>query len=146
MAKIKLSFIFLLLTSLLLISCGDKKEAKSTPGMKCGAGKCGANMFDGNSALAKKKANILRQMREDDPREACVKSATTTKDAYNCVREKDGKKLTMKCGAGKCGTSKVQEESAMKCGAGKCGASMKKEPKKEEPKMKCGTGKCGNGM
>ena len=143
---VKTKLIFILLVVLFFISCGDKKEAESTPGMKCGAGKCGANMFDGNSALAKKKANILRQMRDDDPRETCVKNAKTTKDAYNCVREPNGKKLTLKCGVGKCGTAKEQEESSMKCGAGKCGASMQKEVKKEKPKMRCGAGKCGGGM
>jgi len=106
--------------------CGEKKEENSSiPGMKCGAGKCGANMFDGNSALAKKKKNILNQMRENDPRKECVIGALTTKDAYNCVREPDGKKLTMKCGVGKCGSEKDRaKEPDMKCGTGKCGGSM----------------------
>ncbi|PHR54169.1 MAG: hypothetical protein COA44_14065 [Arcobacter sp.] len=106
--------------------CGEKKEEKaSVPGMKCGADKCGANMFDGNSALAKKKKNILKQMREDDPRKDCVIAAITTKDAYNCVREPNGKKLIMKCGVGKCGSEKDRaKEPEMKCGAGKCGGSM----------------------
>lgn len=43
--------------------CDEKKVAKSSaPSMKCGAGKCEANMFDGNGALVKKKKNILAQM------------------------------------------------------------------------------------
>jgi len=99
----------------------DKGEDSLEGGMKCGAGKCGANMFDGNSALAKKKNNILSQMRNKDSRKDCVKNAKTTKEAYDCVREPNGKKLTIKCGNGKCG----KDEPAMKCGEGKCGASMK---------------------
>jgi uncharacterized low-complexity protein len=131
MEKMMLKVVFVTLLALFMVSgCGEKKEEKSTaPGMKCGAGKCGANMFDGNSALAKKKKNILGQMREDDPRKECVIKATTTKAAYNCVREPDGNKLTMKCGLGKCGTSiskpkPVKKEPVMKCGASKCGSSM----------------------
>ena len=132
--------------------CGEKKEDSSrVPGMKCGAGKCGANMFDGNSALVKKKKNILNQMREDDPRKDCVISAKSTKEVYNCVRDRAGKHLTKRCGMGKCGSEKDQmKEPEMKCGAGKCGDSMKeKKPTKEvkkEPVMKCGTQKCGNSM
>ena len=136
----------LLLSFIILIgfsACGDKKEPPKTvgSGMKCGAGKCGANMFDGNSALAKKKKNILSQMSEDDKRKECVISANSTKEVYDCVRNKETKKLSLKCGDGKCGSAKP----AMKCGAGKCGGSMQ-EPKqlqKKEPVMKCGVGKCG---
>ncbi len=115
---------------LVFIACGDKKQQGSTaPGMKCGSGKCGTNMFDGNSALAKKKKNILKQMRKDDTRKECVLSAKTTKAAYNCVREPGGNKLTMKCGTGRCGTDVPapeikKKESSMKCGTGKCGSSM----------------------
>ena len=106
--------------------CGEKKEESTIPGMKCGAGKCGSNMFDGNFALTKKKKNILKQMREDDPRKECVIAAKTTKEAYNCVREPDGKKLTMKCGPNKCGSQKENiKMPAMKCGTTKCGASKK---------------------
>ena len=131
---------------LLLSGCNEKKEEESkAPGMKCGAGKCGANMFDGNSALAKKKKNILAQMREDDKRKDCVIAAKTTKEAYDCVRDSSGK-LSLKCGGD---TQKIKEPT-MKCGAGKCGDSMK-EPKKEVKKevkkeevMKCGAGKCGS--
>jgi len=138
-----------LVLGVLVSGCSkDKEETSSAPGMKCGAGKCGANMFDGNSALAKKKKNILSQMRKDDPRKDCVVAAKTTKAAYDCVREPDGKKLTMKCGAGKCGTKQERaSEPSMKCGAGKCGASMQeKKPKKDQPAMKCGAGKCGGSM
>ena len=119
----------LVILLLIFIGCGEKKEETSAPGMKCGAGKCGANMFDGNGALAKKKKNILSQMRENDPRKDCVIKANTTKEAYNCVREPGGNKLTMKCGVGKCGANMskpkpVKEEPAMKCGARKCGSKM----------------------
>jgi len=116
---------YLLIALILVFSgCGEKKEEKSSaPGMKCGAGKCGANMFDGNSALAKKKKNILSQMRKDDPRKECVIQAKTTKATYNCVRDPKGDTLTLKCGAGKCGVKK--EKAPMKCGSGKCGSSMK---------------------
>ncbi len=120
----------------------DVKEGESSleGGMKCGAGKCGANMFDGNSALEKKKKNILTQMRDDDSRKACVIAAKTTKEAYDCVRDKDSGTLSDKCGMGD-GTS------VMKCGSGKCGAAMmSEEPAKEEPAMKCGAGKCGSSM
>jgi len=138
--------ILIIFVALLVLSaCGEKKEPPKSvgSGMKCGAGKCGANMFDGNSALDKKKKNILSQMREDDSRKDCVINAQTTKEAYNCVREPNGKKLTTKCGTDE--TTDVKSTPTMKCGAGKCGASMEKEvPKKEkEPAMKCAAGKCG---
>jgi len=118
----------------------DKGEDSLAGGMKCGAGKCGANMFDGNSALAKKKNNLLSQMRTKDSRKECVKNALTTKEAYECVREPNGKKLTTKCGTDKTADAKP----AMKCAAGKCGSSMQKfTPVKEKAVMKCGAGKCG---
>ncbi len=112
------------LLTLSLIGCSDDKGAKksSAPGMKCGAGKCGANMFDGSAALVKKKKNIVSQMRKDDPREACVKSARSTKALYDCVRDPKTKKMTLKCGEGKCGTTMKVPKPAMKCGVGKCGS------------------------
>ncbi|RLA82052.1 MAG: hypothetical protein DRG78_08185 [Epsilonproteobacteria bacterium] len=121
-----------ILISVLLVigfsACSDtNKEPKgsASSGMKCGAGKCGANMFDGKSALAKKKKNMLSQMREDDPRKDCVISAKTTKEVYNCVRSLETKKMTLKCGAGKCGSKNEQAKMpAMKCGTGKCGSVM----------------------
>ena len=114
----------LVVLMLVFIGCGEKKEEKSSAaGMKCGAGKCGANMFDGNSALTKKKKNILSQMRETDPRKECVIEAKTTKATYNCVRDPKGDKLILKCGTGKCGAK--TKEPAMKCGSGKCGSLMK---------------------
>ena len=109
--------------SLLLSGCGDSKQAKEQAGggMKCGAGKCGANMFDGKGALAKKKKNILSQMRKDDPRKDCVIQAKSTKEAYDCVRSPETGKLTKKCGVGKCGNAKDQAKMpTMKCGEGKC--------------------------
>ena len=162
--KLLLTFI----TTLLLVlstGCGErddsaKESSAVTGGMKCGAGKCGANMFDGNAAVAKKKANIIKQMQENDPRRDCVANAQTTKEVYNCVRDPETGKLSksfngdavaetsMKCGAGKCGASMERtapkEEPAMKCGAGKCGTSMEKPAPKKEPVMKCGAGKCGS--
>lgn len=108
----------------LLSGCNEKKdEVAKAPGMKCGAGKCGANMFDGNSALAKKKKNILSQMREDDARKDCVIGAKTTKEAYECVRDDSGK-LSTKCGTDNMKEENTTKEPAMKCGAGKCGDSM----------------------
>ena len=114
----------LLLSTLILVAfsgCNEKKEPPKTvgSGMKCGAGKCGANMFDGNSALSKKKKNILSQMRDDDSRKDCVIAASTTKEVYNCVRDKKTQKMTLKCGA-----AVIKKEPAMKCGTGKCGESM----------------------
>lgn len=110
----------LFLSSLIILAfsaCDEKKEPPKTvgSGMKCGAGKCGANMFDGNSALDKKKKNILSQMREDDNRKDCVIAASNTKEAYDCVRDKETKKLSLKCG-----TDMIKKEPAMKCAAGKC--------------------------
>ena len=123
MKKIYITASVLLLT-LLFSACSDDKGAKksSAPGMKCGAGKCGANMFDGNAALVKKKKNILSQMRENDPRKGCVKSAKSTKALYDCVRDPKTKKMTFKCGEGKCGTAMQAPKPAMKCGVGKCGS------------------------
>jgi uncharacterized low-complexity protein len=107
---------------LLLSACSEDKNTtkSSAPAMKCGAGKCGANMFDGNAALAKKKQNILAQMREDDPRKACVIKAKTTKETYNCVRNPNTGKMSLKCGE-----AAQAEKPVMKCGAGKCGSTMK---------------------
>ena len=117
---------YLVIASLLLLvsGCTDSKEAKksASSGMKCGAGKCGANMFDGNSALTRKKRNILSQMRKNDTRRECVKKAKTTKEAYSCVKDPKTEKMTLKCGAGKCGRSMKVPKPTMKCGAGKCGS------------------------
>lgn len=112
----------LVLSCLLLLAfsgCDEKKEPPKSvgSGMKCGAGKCGANMFDGNSALDKKKKNILSQMRKDDSRQDCVMGAKSTKEAYNCVRDKETNRLTLKCGA-----DTIKKEPVMKCGPGKCGS------------------------
>ena len=108
----------------------EEGNAPKQSAMKCGAGKCGASMIDDNSVLEKKKKNILAQMRSDDTRKKCVQSARTTKTMYDCLRDKNTKRLTKKCA------------SEMKCGAGKCGSAMKKETPKENT-MKCGAGKCG---
>jgi len=143
--KMKLLLTFTI-TLLLVLSTGcnnrDNSEKESNPaagGMKCGAGKCGANMFDGNAALVKKKKNVTIQMRDDDPRRDCVAKASSTKAVYDCVRDPKTGMLSKKCGEAMKETS---PSSAMKCGAGKCGADMPKpEPK---PAMKCGAGKCGS--
>jgi len=119
----------LLLTAVLTVGCGnqnskteDLKTSLTEGGMKCGAGKCGASMVDGNSVVAKKKKNMLSQMRENDPRKTCVLNASTTKALYNCVRNPKNKRLTTKCGTGKC--SNATKEISMKCGAGKCGSGI----------------------
>jgi len=110
----------MLVSSLAILILGgctsqEPKEGKKTvKDMKCGAGKCGANMFDGNAALDKKKTNVLSQMREDDARKDCVIASKTTKTLYDCVRDPKTGKLSLKCGSGK-------KEPAMKCGTGKCG-------------------------
>lgn len=111
---LRITLLFLL--SLHVTACSsEKSEKKATAsGMKCGAGKCGANMFDASSALGKKKNNILQQMREDDPRKDCVKSAKNTRALYDCVRDPKSGKLTTKCG------KMDMPKSAMKCQAGKC--------------------------
>lgn len=118
----------LTLICLLALTAGCTQEnatKQHSSGMKCGAGKCGANMFDSSSALGKKKANILRQMRQDDPRKACVQQAATTSTLYDCVRDPKSGKLTKKCGSGKCGNQSISTPmkcgNSMKCGAGKCG-------------------------
>jgi len=118
--------LLVLLVTLTFASCSDEKTVKKStaPGMKCGAGKCGANMFDGNAALAKKKRNILAQMRKDDPRKDCVKKARRTKAVYDCVRDPKTGRMTLKCGLGKCGTAMKTPKPVMKCGAGKCGSTM----------------------
>lgn len=111
----------LLLMIAIVTGCSDTREKKKTSptqgGMKCGAGKCGASMVDGNTIVAKKKKNMLSQIREDDPRKACVLNANTTKALYNCVRNPESKRLTTKCG-------NTSDEVTMKCGAGKCGSGM----------------------
>ena len=132
--RLILVFITTLLLVLGISACSDrddspKEESAAVGGMKCGAGKCGANMFDGNAALVKKKANITAQMKEDDPRRDCVFKAATTQEAYDCVRDAETGKLSTKCGNGSAESSSTKvpapkEEPAMKCGAGKCGSSM----------------------
>jgi len=98
----KLTMVFILV--LLVSACSDdaKSAKKSTnSGMKCGAGKCGANMFDGKGALANKKKNILSQMRKDDPRKECVIQAKNTKEVYDCVRSPQTHRMSLKCGSNK---------------------------------------------
>ncbi len=129
----------------------EGKASLTEGGMKCGAGKCGTSMVDGNTILAKKKKNILSQMREDDPRKGCVLRAGSSKTLYDCIRDPKTGYLTTKCGIGKC--NKAPEDITMKCGAGKCGSGMSKPKIPPKPKaitkknvMKCGEGKCGSSM
>ena len=107
---------------LVFFGCVDKKdEKKKVAGMKCGAGKCGANMFDGNAALKKKKANILNQLSKDDYRRDCVKKAKSTKEVYDCVRNPMTNRLSLKCGSVALDKKDKSKKPAMKCAAGKCG-------------------------
>ncbi len=106
---------------------GCDKERSSKNGvavgaMKCGAGKCGSGMMGGNSALVKKKRNILSQMRTGDPRRDCVLDALTTKALYDCVRDPKTGRLSRTCGSGK--ATLPAKRPAMKCAAGKCGGGM----------------------
>jgi ascorbate-specific PTS system EIIC-type component UlaA len=81
-----------------LAGCSDQKKASDTPtagAMKCGAGKCGANMVSGSSELAKKQRSILTQMSADDPRMGCVMNAQTVEAVYDCVRDPETGKLTL---------------------------------------------------
>ncbi len=75
-----MKLIFLTITLLLLSGCDFKEVEKGkTPpksAMKCGAGKCGASMFDNNSTPKKKAPPTMK-----------------------CGGD-------MKCGAGKCGGNK----------------------------------------
>ena len=98
--------------------CNEKKEPPKTigSGMKCGAGKCGANMFDGNSVFEKKKKNMLSQMDEMDNRKDCVINAKNIKDTYNCVRDETSGKLSLEYPQ-----NSIPKSPTMKCGVGKCG-------------------------
>ena len=116
--------VFLISVSVLFFGCVDKKDdKKKVAGMKCGAGKCGANLFDGNAALAKKKANIIKQLRDGDKRKDCVVKAKSTKEAYDCVRNPKTGRLSIKCGSVILDKNKTKEKSKLqkKCGEGiKC--------------------------
>ena len=120
----------LLTVTLLLSGCTDKDDKKSLTegGMKCGAGKCGSSMVDGSAVLVKKKVNILDQLEKNDSRRDCVLKAKTTKALYNCVRDPETGRLTMKDTSNtfKAVEKKVpkkEEKSEMKCAAGKCSGS-----------------------
>ena len=112
---------------LCLSGCNGKKEDSSptTNGMKCGAGKCGANMADGGTLLDKKRMNLLSQMREDDTRRRCVEEAMSAKAMYACVTDVRTGRMSIKCDAAySAGMQKSlpkPSDAAMKCEAGKCG-------------------------
>ena len=112
--------------ALLITGCSDKEKTKSLTegGMKCGAGKCGANMADGGTLLDKKRMNILNQMRKEDSRRDCVLKATSTKVLYDCVRDTRTGRITTKCSADNAVAlqrkNQAKKEESMKCEAGKC--------------------------
>jgi len=88
----------LLAMLLAFTGCSDQKKNSDAPtsgAMQCGAGKCGANMVSGDSALAKKQRNILSQMSKDDPRLGCVMKAASVEAVYDCVRDPQTGKLTL---------------------------------------------------
>ena len=91
----KIVIVSVLLSTMLL----SQEQSLTESGMKCGAGKCGSSMVDGNSVVAKKKKNILSQMREDDPRKECVLGANSSKKLYNCIRNPKTGRVTKKCGS-----------------------------------------------
>ena len=114
---------------LTLSGCSDKEKRKSLTegGMKCGAGKCGANMADGGTLLDKKRMNILNQMRKEDTRRDCVLKAKTTKGLYDCVRDIKTGRITTKCAADNAVAlqkkNQAKKEESMKCEVGKCTGS-----------------------
>jgi len=84
--------------ALALTACSDQKKESDAPTsgvMKCGAGKCGANMVSGDSALADKQRNILSQMDINDPRMKCVMDAKSVEAVYDCVRDPETGKLSL---------------------------------------------------
>ncbi|MDM5272522.1 hypothetical protein PGH07_10055 [Sulfurovum sp. zt1-1] len=112
-----------LFVCILLSGCSDKDKTKSLSenAMQCGPGKCSASMIDGSTVLVKKKTNILDQLKEDDPRRACVVDAETTKEVYNCVRDEATARLSLEMTTAEKAVSK-NETSEMKCAPGKCSA------------------------
>jgi len=97
-------------------SDSGEKESLTEGGMKCGPGKCGASMMDGNVVLVKKKSNMLEQMRESDSRRGCVIGAESVKELNECVRDSESGRLSIKCG-----DSEMKNDPQMKCAPGKCG-------------------------
>ena len=130
-------FTLMIVTTLTIITgCSDKEKSKSLTegGMKCGAGKCGSSMVDGSAVLVKKKLNILNQMRKDDYRRTCVLESKSTKALYDCVRDPDTGRLTLK--PTETNTSTSQSNITVE----------KKAPTKEKNgTMKCQAGKCSGG-
>ena len=127
-----------LLGILLLISNSSAKEKEKSlteGGMKCGAGKCGSSMVDGSTVLIKKKMNILDQMAQEDQRRDCVLKAKTTKTLYNCVRDPETGRLTIR-----------EHQSNTPSSSKTTIEKEKKVPLKEsKSSMKCEAGKCGSG-
>jgi hypothetical protein len=120
--------------ALIFTGCSDKEKKQSLTegGMKCGAGKCGASMVDGSAVLVSKKMNVLNQLSKTDSRRDCILKAKTSKSLYNCVRDIETGRLTIKeqnnTFKNKIDLKKekkvapLKETGAMKCEAGKCGS------------------------
>lgn len=110
-----------LFVCILLSGCSDKEKSKSLSEneMQCGPGKCSASMVDGSAVLIKKKTNILDQLKEDDPRRACVVDAESTKEVYDCVRDEESGRLSTENTIVE-KTVPKSEPSEMKCAPGKC--------------------------
>jgi len=86
--------LYMILLIFLLLGCNQKSKEKSlTGGMKCGAGKCGASMIKDSTSLGKKQMSILKQLKKDDKRIDCVKSAKSIKKVYDCVRDRESGRL-----------------------------------------------------
>ncbi len=77
---------YILIFALLFLSgCKDKKQSSKT-NMKCGAGKCGANMSESSTRLEKRRIKILKQMKSSDEAQECVKGASSMKELYGCLK------------------------------------------------------------
>ncbi len=95
-------FVFVVSVVLGVGGCGrDSGDHGKSSAMKCGAGKCGANMIDSESVLEKKRADITEQMSKDDPRRGCVIKAQSIEILHDCIRDPKTGKLTTKFGDGK---------------------------------------------
>ena len=95
-------FVFVVSIVLGVGGCGrDSGGYEKSSSMKCGSGKCGANMIDSESVLEKKRADITGQMSKDDPRRGCVVKAQSIEILYDCIRDPKTGKLTTKFGEGK---------------------------------------------
>ncbi len=126
------SFMFMILASQVSIadtnpfgiSANTGSSVQMAEGMKCAAGKCGANMKKGKAAKCG---------------DSMKKKASKCGDS---MKKKDGKcgdSMKKKAKEGKCGASHMKEKG------GKCSGEMMDKSKAPMKKKngKCGTGKCG---